>query len=539
MTTSRNIKAAKVVCTKTGRLTAVLHSGSLSTPAQSTVDQFVPQGLQPMCFQGTSTGGGAHGMVYDNHDACGHQTTIATKKGQSNKNRFYRTQLLEHPQDTSEYAQGTYLYNRWGKVGEPGYYTVEGPFDSDAGVKKFKTTFKTKFKNKWEDRDQFVHKDGFYGLDKLAPRSNNTSSLQSATSSSISPSTLTPEVSNFVDLITNEDMFKQAMRAVNIDPDKLPFGMLKSESISAGIQALEALETAISRGNASTQNMAKLSSRFYQAIPQSFGYSTPPTIDTQDKVNKLFELMTCMEQVVQGHELSLNANSTALQYQSLSTDLNLIAPGAAEYDIISRYFENTKGSAHHSGGGWGSGQHSKSGTFHLKHVFRAGRHHEEQRFSVFDQLENRKLLWHGTNVAVVAAILKSGLRIMPHSSGRCGKGIYLADMHEKSGKYCSGSNGTVIMFLVEAPLGNIHEIRQDDSSLVAPPSGYNSIRARGTIEPSDSGAVNLNIDGKSVLVPQTMPQSSGISNSSFRHNEYLVYLEEQHRIRYVVEFEIQ
>jgi poly [ADP-ribose] polymerase len=39
---------------------------------------------------------------------------------------------------------------------------------------------------------------------------------------------------------------------------------------------------------------------------------------------------------------------------------------------------------------------------------------------------NRKLLWHGTNVAVVAAILKSGLRIMPHSGGRVGSGVYLA-----------------------------------------------------------------------------------------------------------------
>ena len=34
-------------------------------------------------------------------------------------------------------------------------------------------------------------------------------------------------------------------------------------------------------------------------------------------------------------------------------------------------------------------------------------------------------MWHGTNVAVVVAILKTGLRIMPHSGGRVGKGIYL------------------------------------------------------------------------------------------------------------------
>ena len=48
---------------------------------------------------------------------------------------------------------------------------------------------------------------------------------------------------------------------------------------------------------------------------------------------------------------------------------------------------------------------------------------------------NRKLLWHGTSVAVVAAILKSGLRIMPHSGGRVGAGIYFASENGKSAGY--------------------------------------------------------------------------------------------------------
>lgn len=45
------------------------------------------------------------------------------------------------------------------------------------------------------------------------------------------------------------------------------------------------------------------------------------------------------------------------------------------------------------------------------------------------------MLWHGTNVAVVAAILKSGLRIMPHSGGRVGRGIYFASENAKSAGY--------------------------------------------------------------------------------------------------------
>ncbi len=60
---------------------------------------------------------------------------------------------------------------------------------------------------------------------------------------------------------------------------------------------------------------------------------------------------------------------------------------------------------------------------------------EAERFAAHAGLANRRLLWHGTNVAVVAAVLKTGLRIMPHSGGRVGKGIYLASEHSKSAAY--------------------------------------------------------------------------------------------------------
>ena len=71
----------------------------------------------------------------------------------------------------------------------------------------------------------------------------------------------------------------------------------------------------------------------------------------------------------------------------------------------------------------------------LLEVWRLDRKSEDDRFAAHDDIENRRLLWHGTNVAVVAAILKSGLRIMPHSGGRVGKGIYLASENSKSAGY--------------------------------------------------------------------------------------------------------
>ena len=70
---------------------------------------------------------------------------------------------------------------------------------------------------------------------------------------------------------------------------------------------------------------------------------------------------------------------------------------------------------------------ARGGKNKLRHVWRVDRHGSAARFTKHDGMDNRHLLWHGTNVAVVAAILKSGLRIFPHSGGRVGRGIYLAD----------------------------------------------------------------------------------------------------------------
>jgi hypothetical protein len=70
-----------------------------------------------------------------------------------------------------------------------------------------------------------------------------------------------------------------------------------------------------------------------------------------------------------------------------------------------------------------------------------------KRFAVHDKIINRKLLWHGTNVAVVAAILEGGLRIMPHSRGRVGRGIYFASENGKSagyGEYSTYTNMIIV-----------------------------------------------------------------------------------------------
>ena len=66
-----------------------------------------------------------------------------------------------------------------------------------------------------------------------------------------------------------------------------------------------------------------------------------------------------------------------------------------------------------------------SSNLQLLDLWRVDRPGEGQAFEAHAHLGNRRLLWHGTHIVTVAAILKAGLRIMPHAGGRVGRGLYL------------------------------------------------------------------------------------------------------------------
>ena len=150
----------------------------------------------------------------------------------------------------------------------------------------------------------------------------------------------------------------------------------------------------------------------------------------------------------------------------------------------------------------------------------------------------RKLLWHGTSPAVVAAILKSGLRIMPHSGGRVGRGIYFASESALSYTFIrQTSNNKGILFLNEVALGNPKEIFQNNSSLTAAPPGFDSVWAKGIQEPDESQDKKIKLGGNDVIVPVGKPKRQNFE-SWFFQSEYLVYKESQVRMRYLLELDM-
>ena len=197
-------------------------------------------------------------------------------------------------------------------------------------------------------------------------------------------------------------------------------------------------------------------------------------------------------------------------------------------------------------------------------IFSMDRDGEIAAFEAHSAKGNRTLLWHGTNIAVAAAICSSGMRIMPNSGGRVGQGIYLvsaatvapaifqrrsltrnrccrqANQSVKSGHYVQpAQDGTGIMFLAEAAMGSVNYITQDDSRLKLSrlPPGTDSVVALGRIDPDPAGDVAVEMDGNPVTIPAGAIASStvpGAAKSTFTQSEHLIYREDQLRLRYLV-----
>lgn len=469
-----------------------------------------------------------NGEVYEDYDCMLNQTNIG-----HNNNKFYVIQVV---QANNKY----YSWNRWGRVGEGGQNKLNMFNKPEDAVKDFEKKFKDKTKNNWSDRLNFVSHAGKYTLIEVDGEEDAEVKVDSVDGKTVTKNFLACTLDNatkkLIELIFSNDMFKEAMECMNLDIKKMPLGKLSKMQIAKGFEVLEEIEAAMSqkKGNA---RLEELSSKFFTTIPHNFGRTRPPTINNKEIVDKKKEMLMVLADIEIAQTLKSETEKAQEEmietvphpldqdYTSLHCRLSLLDPGTEIFKIIKKYLDAT------------SGGYRKP---KILNVWEVDRETEGQRFLENDSLENRRLLWHGTNIAVVAAILKSGLRIMPHSGGRVGRGIYFASENSKSAGYVCTCKNTGVMFLSEVALGKEKTITEDDSSLKKAPAGFDSVVARGNVEPDPSKDIFITLEGKKVSVPQGKPlQQPQFKDSYFSNSEYLIYKESQCRLRFLLELHMQ
>ncbi|PIK56560.1 putative poly [Apostichopus japonicus] len=463
--------------------------------------------------------------VHKDYDCMLNQTNI-----ERNKNKYYVIQLLT---EGAKY----HLFTRWGRVGETGEKDTKPFEDEEAAIKAFKKKFSDKTENEWDDRANFSPVADQYTLieveqvneDEMAETVQKLNALNMIDKEiRTSPCTLHAATQPLIKLIFENNKFNEQMAKFEPDVKKMPLGVLSKQQIAKGFDVLKELQNALDLGQTVTE-LQELSSKFYTVIPHSFGRKLPPTIDStevlQEKKYMLLVLgdIEIAQSMLKEKPMGQKENTKEVphpldvQYALLKCGLEYVLPKSAKFEIIDAYVKAT------------------GNPKELMNVWKVDRHGEDQLFSAHNAEENRRLLWHGTNVADVAAILKAGLRIMPHSGG-----FYFASEHSKSaGDVGCTNEGFGFMFLNEVVLGEEYQISSENFSLKEVPSGYDSIVAKGRQEPDPQKETSLTIDGKKIKVPQGEPvKQQNFMHSTFCQSEYLICKESQNRIRYLLQFKL-
>uniref|UniRef100_A0A6A7G868 Poly [ADP-ribose] polymerase n=1 Tax=Hirondellea gigas TaxID=1518452 RepID=A0A6A7G868_9CRUS len=489
-------------------------------------------------FDSELTGVGNSGAkIHEDYACMLNQTDVI-----NNNNKFYLIQL-------AEYEKEFHVFTRWGRVGETGQNSIACFSEAEEAVSEFTKKFTQKTGNKWQNRDNFAAKPKKYTL--LAMDEDDTEEeavvVKAETSaagknlvkktvvsaSGLPPCSLPYRTMITVQLIFSDDMFNGQMTEMNLDVRKMPLGKLSKVQIAKGLDVLIQLEEAVKNSEDKT-TLADLTSKFFTLVPHSFGRTRPPLLDNAEVIKQKKDVMITLSDIELTQSLQKHKNEPVPKhpmdekYESLNCKLELLDSGHDEYQVITSYVKGT----------------TTDQNWKLLDVWCIDREGEEQRFRVNDSISARKLLWHGTSVAVVAAILNSGLRIMPHSGGCVGSGIYFASEHSKSLGYAgchygtfAGEKNTGFMFLSEVVLGRSKEIMQIDGSIKKAPAGYDSVVARGRKEPDPKKNTTITFDGRKVTVPvgKPIPQQP-FKDSNFGQSEYLVYNEHQVRLRFLLKF---
>ena len=445
-----------------------------------------------------------------------------------NNNKFYIIQLLEH--DTTN---NLVLFTRWGRVGVPGNHEIKD-VDANSGPRLFMKKYKDK-KIKHNYQEIFIDYEAEVKQDSPKKDINIPSSKKKF------KNTLNPDVMELISLIYNKKMINDNLHEIGYDSQKMPLGKLSPVTLTTGLNILKQIESELKSKNPSKEQLKKYSSEFYTQIPHNFGFQKMSNfiIDTIEKVKEKIDMISALSDMkitlkilesVKDTEEYENEEEKQIHdyYNQLKCDIRSISPNEAIYSTLNKYLTATVDKNDSDGFG---GYYSYRNRLSLVKAYELNRHGEVDKFK---NLGNKKLLWHGSRITNFVGILSQGLRIAPPeapSSGYLyGKGVYFADMAQKSSMYCYPVNNIALILLGEVSLGKEDQRTSCDFNLPKTmKSDADSVHALGRLEPDGGETINGN-----VFVPNGNAKINEKNQLCNDYAEYIVYNVDQIKLRYLL-----
>ena len=329
---------------------------------------------------------------------------------------------------------------------------------------------------------------------------------------------------SLISLIFDLKMMNTQMKEIGYDAKKMPLGKIAKSTIQQGYAVLNQLMNAF-QNKEDKSTFQTLSSQFYSLIPHDFGFQKMSNfiLDTEEKVKTKLDMLQSLSDIqiatkLLSEAVSPDENLIDSNYRKLNCKIKPIDRSGKDYTLIQNFISNTAGN-------W---------KVKMNDIFEVERPKEAEQFVDYG---NKMLLWHGSRLTNFVGILSQGLRIAPPeapaSGYRFGKGVYFADMIDKSAQYCRASGGQEsLALLCEVSCGVFNEKTGSDFNASNLPKGKHSTLGLGQ-GPSKNTWVKWN---KDVNVP--VGDKSTIKNCGWNHNEYIVYDVKQVQIRFLVRMNI-
>ena len=208
-------------------------------------------------------------------------------------------------------------------------------------------------------------------------------------SAPVLPCSLDDETRVFVEKIFDEDMFKDAMVKLKLDPAKLPLGALSVKQLERGVAALQEVERAVKRGK-SAADVAGLSGVFYSIIPHAFGMARPPPLNTSELIREKFEMLQVLRDIDEANQMTTASKSPRkkkgksktpaavphpldAKYEQLNATLTLMGSKDPDFQVVQTYPQNT---SQRMGGAGANAYLCSPGHNKLRTCWRVDRHGE-------------------------------------------------------------------------------------------------------------------------------------------------------------------
>lgn len=446
------------------------------------------------------------------------------------QNSYYKLQLLESDADPKRQANHGcnwyiikfiyflshryWIYRSWGRINENiGDDQIKEYSKLNEAVECFCTTYRKKtwnyFPSKCPKRNGM-----YYQIPTTSKPNENVYKHAKST-------TLNESVQDLLKLLLNKDVMHAVMVKFRLDINKMPLGKIKRAQILEANRILEEIRWRI-RNNESRESLVEASNRFYSMIPHKA--SSEDVLISRDDLNEKAAMLHSLRGIHYTYEFlhksGESANILDDFYDKLNTIIEPLDVNSEQFQIIKRSVDDTK----------------LKYNFEVKDIFKI-QCKAEGESDIFKNLENRRLLWHGSKITNINLILAQGLKIAPPEAVigcMFGIGLYFSDMIGNSAEYCyaNQSNNIGIVLLCEVALGDSHNCF-DPGNIELPP-GKHSVHGVGKFSPKSSKMID-----DAIIACGKMIETDDAIESYVDYNEFVVYNNQQVKIKYLVKIKFE